>query len=698
MEERMKKYDAVDIRNIALVGHKGAGKTSLAEACIFNAKAVTRLGSVDAKTSTFDYEQEEMDRGMTIMTTVGSIEWKKRKINILDTPGDGNFIYDTRLSMTAADAALVVISAPDGIGVQTERVWERARELDIPRVILINKMDRERADPDSALKAVKSVLSSDAIPVQIPIGKEANFEGVVDVLSGKAFFFQKDGSGAMKTGEVPAALQEALVQAKSALSEKIAESDEALVEKFLESGLSDEELITGFSNAVKNGALFPVMYVSASRNMGIQPVLDFVSDRLPTPTELPPIKGKSPDGREVERARAPSEPLCAVVFKTIDAQGGTLSIFRILSGSISGDSLLYNSVTETDERVGTLLSLLGKKQEAASAAEAGDIVGVLKFKSTSTGHTLCDKKAPMIVSMLPVPPPAISFAVKAKSKGDEDKLGSSLGRMLSEDPSLRVSRDEDTKDFLLSGMGSGHIDLAVNRMKRRFGVQVSLEMPKVPYRETITKKAQAQGRHKRQTGGRGQFGDCWLELSPLARGGGFEFENRIKGGAIPGQFIPAVEKGVIETLQRGVLAGFKFVDVKVAVYDGSYHEVDSSEMAFKRAASIGFKAAVAKANPILLEPIHNMEIVVPEDKMGDIIGDMNSRRGRVSGMETRGRMSVIKVQVPLAEILSYSSDLDSRTGGRGSFTMEFSHYQELPAHLAEKVIAAHKPTAEEEED
>ena len=694
----MKKYDAADIRNIALVGHKGAGKTSLAEACIFNAKAVTRLGSVDAKTSTFDYEQEEMDRAMTIMTTVGSIEWKKRKINILDTPGDGNFIYDTRLSMTAADAALVVISAPDGIGVQTERVWQRAKDLDIPRVIVINKMDRERADPDKTLAAVKAMLSADAIPIQLPIGKEAQFEGVVDILSGKAFFYQKDGSGNVKTGEVPANLKDALAKAKSALSEKIAESDEALVEKYLESGLSDEELAAGFSKAVKQGALFPVMYVSASHNMGVSAVLDFLSDRLPAPTELPPVKGKTPDGAEVERARTPAEAFSAVVFKTIDAQGGTLSIFRILSGSLNGDSVIYNSVTETDERVGTLLSLLGKKQEALNAAEAGDIVGVLKFKNTATGHTLCDKKAIVVVPLLPVPPPAISLAVKAKSKADEDKLGSSLARMLSEDPSLRVSRDEDTKDFLLSGMGAAHLDLAVNRMKRRFGVQVTLELPKVPYRETITKKAQAQGRHKRQTGGRGQFGDCWLELSPLPRGGGFKFENRIKGGSIPGQFIPAVEKGVIETMQRGVLAGFKFVDVKVSVYDGSYHEVDSSEMAFKRAASIGFKAATTKANPILLEPIYNMEIVVPEDKMGDIIGDMNSRRGRVSGMETHGRMSAIKVQVPLAEILSYSSDLDSRTGGRGSFTMEFSHYQELPAHLAEKVIAAHKPSVEEEED
>jgi elongation factor G len=694
----MKKYDAADIRNIALVGHKGAGKTSLAEALIFNAKAVTRLGSVDAKTSTFDYEQEEMDRAMTIMTTVGSIEWKKRKINVLDTPGDGNFIYDTRLSMTAADTALVVISAPDGIGVQTERVWQRAKDLDIPRVIVINKMDRERADPDKTLASVKAVLSADAIPIQLPIGKEANFEGVVDILSGKAFFYQKDGSGTIKTGEVPANLKDALAKAKSALSEKIAESDEALVEKYLESGLSDDELAAGFSKALKQGALFPVMYVSASHNMGVSAVLDFVSDRLPAPTELPSVKGRTPDGAEVERARTPAEAFSAVVFKTIDAQGGTLSIFRILSGSLNGDSVIYNSVTETDERVGTLLSLLGKKQEALNAAEAGDIVGVLKFKNTATGHTLCDKKASVVVALLPVPPPAISLAVKAKSKADEDKLGSSLSRMLSEDPSLRVSRDEDTKDFLLSGMGAAHLDLAVNRMKRRFGVQVTLELPKVPYRETITKKAQAQGRHKRQTGGRGQFGDCWLELSPLPRGGGFEFENRIKGGAIPGQFIPAVEKGVIETLQRGVLAGFKFVDVKVAVYDGSYHEVDSSEMAFKRAASIGFKAATAKANPILLEPIYNMEITVPEEKMGDIIGDMNSRRGRVSGMETHGRMSAIKVQVPLAEILSYSSDLDSRTGGRGSYIMEFSHYQELPAHLAEKVIAAHKPSVEEEED
>jgi len=694
----MKKYDSKDIRNIALVGHKGCGKTSIAEAFLFDAKHTTRLGSTDQGTSTFDYDEEELNRHMTIAVKPGVVEWKKRKVNVLDTPGDGNFIYETRLCMAAVDAAVVVVSAPDGVEVQTSRVWDRADDLKIPRVVFINKMDRERADPDKALAEVHSDLSNKAVPVQIPIGKEAGFEGVVDVLTGKAFLFEKDGSGNFKTADAPANLKDALKKAREALMEKIAESSDALTEKYLEAGeLSPEEISSGFTAAIKSGNLFPVLYGSATHNIGIPMLLDLVVDALPDPTELPPVKVQVAEGGEVERARTESEPLLAFVFKTLDAQGGTLSIFRVLSGTLSGDSTVFNTNTGTEERVGAVMSITGKKQESMPAAGAGDIAGVLKFKNTATGHTLCDKKMPVTVPLLAVPPPAISYAVKPKSKADEDKLGVCLNRLLTEDLTLRVSRDEDTKDFLLSGMGTAHVELSVAKLRRRFGVDVTLETPKVPYRETITKKAQAQGRHKRQTGGRGQFGDCWLELSPQPRGAGFEFEDRIKGGAIPGQFIPAVEKGVVETMAKGVLAGFPVVDVKVAVYDGSYHEVDSSEMAFKRAASIGFKKAFQEAKPILLEPVYNMEIVVPEDKMGDIIGDINSRRGRVLGMETKGKRCIVKAQVPLSEILMYAPDLDSKTGGRGSFTMEFSHRQPLPDALAQKVVAQFKPTEEEEE-
>jgi elongation factor G len=698
VEGRMKKYESKDIRNVALVGHKGCGKTSLGEAFLFDGKVTTRLGSVDEQTSMLDFETAEIERGMTISSSLGYLEWKKHKINFIDTPGDGNFIYDTHFSMAAADAALVVVSAPDGVEVQTENVWERAKDLQIPRLIFINKMDRERADPDKALGQIQSMLSNDAIPIQLPIGRETSFEGVVDVVTGKAYRFPQDGSGSMKTAEVPDDLKDALTKAREALMEKIAENDEALLEKYLEQGeLSEEETAKGFSQAIRSGMLFPVLYGSASHNIGVQPLLDFVAGSLPSPDELPPVKGIVPGGEEAERARSEKEPFFALVFKTVDAQGGIMSVFRILSGQLSGDTLVLNPNTDTEERIGSLLAVIGKKTEQTSDAVAGDIVAVLKLKKTATGHTLCDKKNPLQCPTPELPPPTISYALKPKTKGDEDKLGNSLNRMLAEDPTLRVSRHEDTQDFLLSGMGAAHIDISVGRMKRRFGVDVTLETPKVPYRETITRKADAQGKHKRQTGGRGQYGDVWLELSPLSRGEKFEFENRIKGGVVPQQYIPAVEKGVLETMKKGILAGFPVVDVKVSLYDGSFHEVDSSEMAFKRAASMGFKAAMEKAGPVLLEPIYNMEIVVPEENMGDIIGDLNGRRGRVQGMDTKGRRSIIKAQVPLAEVLMYAPDMDSRTGGRGSFTMEFSHYQEVPHQLVEKVVAQHKPQKAEED-
>ncbi len=695
----MKKYESKDIRNVALVGHKGSGKTSLGEGFLFNAKLTTRLGSVDARTSTFNYDQEEMERGMTIATTVGVVEWKKRKINVLDTPGDGNFIFDTRFAMTAADAAIVLVSAPDGVEVQTERVWQRGQDLAIPRAIVINKMDRERADPDKALSAIHSILSHDAIPVQVPIGKEGAFQGVVDLLNGKAYFFKQDGSGTIKTDKVPGDLEGAVKTAREALIEKIAESNEDLLEKYLEQGeLSEQEATAGFLAAVKNGALFPVLYTSATQNMCVQMVMDFVADVLPAPCDLPDWTVRTAQGEEIARKRADQDPFTAFVFKTVDAQGGLMTMLRTISGDINGDTMVWNANTQTEERIGALISVTGKKQDTVSGAAAGDIAGVLKLKSTGTGHTLCDKKSAVIVPLLTPPPAAISYAVNPKSKGDEDKLGTCLQRILAEDITLRLSRDEDTKDFLLSGMGAGHIEISVSRMRRRFNVDVTLSQPKVPYRETVTRKAEAQGRHKRQTGGRGQFGDVWLELSPLPRGGGFEFEDRIRGGVVPNQFIPAVQKGVIETLGKGIVAGFPVVDTKVALYDGSYHDVDSSEQAFKRAASIGFKAAMTKARPVLLEPVYNMEIVVPEDKMGDIIGDLNSRRGRVQGMETKGKLSIIKAQAPMAEILMYSPDLDSKTGGRGTFTMEFSHYSEVPAQIVEKIVAMHKPTEDEEED
>ncbi|MBW2703913.1 MAG: elongation factor G [Deltaproteobacteria bacterium] len=691
----MKKYESKDIRNVALVGHKGCGKTSLGEALLFDGKTTTRLGNVDGKTSSLDFEQEEMDRSMTIATSLGVIEWNKKKINFLDTPGDGNFIYDTRLAMSAVDAAVTVISAPDGVEVQTVRVWERAEELGLPRVIFINKMDRERADAAKTLAAAKEDLSGDVVAVQVPMGQEASFEGVIDVISGKAYKFEKDGSGKFEVVDVPADLKDEVEAAKETLIEKIAESSDELLEKFFAGELSDEEIAEGFANGVKSGSLFPVFYGSGSHNVGVHQLMDFITDSLPAPTERPPVKAMNGE-EEVEVAPTPDGDPLALVFKTMDAQGGTMSIFRVFSGTINSDGQIFNTNTNNEERVGSLLSVVGKKTEQVSAAPAGDIAGVLKLKNTATCHTLSSKKNPLALPVIVPAEPVISYAIKAKSKGDEDKLGTSLNRMLVEDPTLQVSRHQDTQDFLLSGAGAPHIDITVARMKRRFGVEVTLEVPRVPYRETITKTAQAQGRHKRQTGGRGQFGDVWLELAPQPRGEGYEFEVRIKGGSVPSSFFPAVDKGIQETLGQGNIAGFPVVDVKVSLYDGSYHDVDSSEMAFKRAASIGFRAAMEKARPILLEPVYDMEIVVPEANMGDIMGDLNSRRGRVMGMDTKNKRSTIKAQVPLAEILMYSPDMDSRTGGQGAFTMKLSHYQECPQQVKEKVIAKYKTSAEDE--
>jgi elongation factor G len=692
----MKKYDTKDIRDVVLVAHGGAGKTSLAEAFLFDAKVNTRLGSVDEGNSTLDYEPEELKRKITLSTTVASFEWKKTKINLLDTPGDTNFFVDTRAAMSVADGALVVVSAPDGVQVGTEKVWQAAEELGLPRAVFLSKMDRERADFDTALAEVKKTLNEKCVAFQLPIGREASFTGVVDVLTQKAYTFEGDGRE-VKVGEMPANLADAAKKARESLVEAIAAADDALMEKYLETfELSEDEIATGLTTAIAKRQLFPVLCGSGARNLGAQPILDLIATAFPSPASRPPMKGTDPKDAEIERKPDESEPFSGLVFKSIGADIGRISLVRIMSGKLLADATVLNSSRDSKERAGSLYVIIGKKRETVPEAACGDLIGLAKLKDTKTGDTLCDDKAPIKFPEPKVPNPVISFALKPKSKGDEDKVATKLADILAEDPSLKVTRDPTSKEMLLSGMGQGHVEVAVEKLKR-LGVEVELAPPKVPYLESIKGRIKGvEGKHKKQTGGRGQFGVCYLDMEPTTRGSGFEFVDAIFGGAIPRQFIPAVEKGIRDRMTKGVVAGYPVVDVKVTLVDGKYHDVDSDSRSFEFAGSKGFQAAFRQCKPILLEPVMKLEITCPEENMGDVMGDINQKRGRVLGMEARGRNQVIMANVPMSECLKYAADLRSITAGRGSFTMELSHYDELPGNLAEKIIAEAKVEAEEE--
>ncbi|MCA9520368.1 MAG: elongation factor G [Myxococcales bacterium] len=694
----MKLSDSKQIRNVGFVGHGHCGKTSLGEAMIFSAGASTRLCRVDDGNTNLDFEPEEIKRRGSISTSFFSVEWNKHKLNLVDMPGDVNFFNDTRACIQAVDAVVLVVSAADGVEVGTDRSWELIRQLKLPCAIVINKMDRERASFQGALEDIRSHLSGSATAVQIPIGKEHDYRGFVDILSGKAYEFATDGSGTFKEVPVPADLQDELEASRESLMESVAENDEALLDKFCEEGeLDADELRHGLIKGVRTGGFIPVFCSSATHNIGAQHVMDFVVEIFPSPVDRPAWKGAHPTtGEPIERASSPDEPFSALIFKTIvDPYTGKLTVFRVCSGSLGGDDNLYIPNVDTKERFGTVFELHGKKTEALEGAICGDIVTVAKLKEATTGQTFADEKHPVVYTMLPTLPPVMSFAIHPKSQGDEDKMGSALHRLAEEDPSLHLMRDEQFNEFLLQGMGQVHIETMIDRLKRKFGVEVTLSTPRVPYRETIKGTASAQGKYKKQTGGRGQFGDAHVEISPLPRGGGFEFQDAIVGGVIPRQFIPAVEKGIIETMEKGIVAGYPVVDLKAKLYFGSYHTVDSSEMAFKVAGSMAFKKAFEDAKPVLLEPVMMMDIIVPEESLGDVMGDINSRRGRVQGMEAKGRNQVIRALVPMSEVLQYSPDLNSMTGGRGTFTMEMSHYEEVPGHLADKVIAESKKADDE---
>ncbi len=689
----MKVYDAPSIRNIALVGHGGCGKTSLASAMLFDMGAVSRLGRVDDGTATTDFDPDEIERKISLQTGLAHGEWRKNKINLLDTPGYANFLAEARSALRVADAALVVVDAVAGVEVQTEKVWGYAKEYELPRIIVVNRIDRERASFARTLESLERAFGRGVVPVAIPLGEEKTFVGVADLLAGRADVYTDDQSGQFQQVEVPNETKAAATAALEKLVEMVAETNESLMEEFFEKGtLPKGDLVKGLREAVLAGRLFPVFPVSSLLNVGIQPLLDDVVDLLPSPADRGAATGQDPVKKtEVSREPQAQAPFSAFVFKTIaDPHAGRISLFRVYSGTLKADTTVRNAGRDTDERVGALELLQGKQQVPVPEIQAGDLGAVAKLKETHTGDTLSDKAHPIVYPPLTFPEPATTFAIEPKTRGDEDKISSALHRLMEEDPVIRLSHDPQTHEILLSGMGQLHIEVIVGRLKKRYKVEVNLKKPKIPYRETIKAAAEGHGRHKKQTGGHGQFADCRIRVKPLPRGSDFKFVDDIFGGSIPKNYIPAVEKGIQDARLRGFVAGYPMVDFQVELYDGQYHDVDSSEMSFKIAGSLAYKDAMAKCRPALLEPVMKVEIAVPEEYAGAVMGDLSSRRGRPQGMEPKGSLQVVKAEVPLVEMLSYDAELTSMTGGRGSYHMEMGHYEEVPGHLQDKVVAAAK--------
>ncbi len=675
------------LRNIALIAHGGSGKTSLAEVMLFNTGVTTRLGRVEDGNAAMDFEPEELKRGSSISSSFHQYPWKKHTISIIDTPGDQNFFSDTKCCMQAADSAIVVIDGVDGVKVQTEQAWAFAQDFKLSCAIFINRLDRERADFQRTFKdAVQCFETPKPIIIQLPIGAEADFKGVVDLVSNKAFIY--DDKGKASEVDIPADMQDEVESAREELIENVAEADDDLLERYLEGEtLQDDEIYAALKKGAIERVFVPVLCGSAIANIGIDKLSDFIVNSLPSPIERGPWPATDADGVEISVDPDPEGPFSAFIFKTVaDPYAGRLSIFRVVSGAMPSDGTFYNPNKDIKERYSQLLQIAGKEQKTISSAGPGAIAAVAKLKETTTGDTLCDESRTIKFACTEPLPSIISFAMTAKNQGDEDKIFSSLTKLAEEDNALKLTRNAETKEILLSGLGQVHIEIACQKLKRKFNVEVNLNTPKVPYRETIKKKVRVQGRHKKQTGGHGQFGDCWIQMEPLPRGQGFEFVNAIVGGAIPKTYIPAVEKGILESCTKGSLAGYPSVDFRVTLDDGSYHAVDSSEMAFKIAGSLAFKKAMEQAAPVMLEPILNVTVTTPEEYMGDIMGDLNSRRGRVMGMDSAGKNQIIKAQVPMAEFLTYAPDLRSMTGGRGIYTMEFSHYDEVPIHIAEKIV------------
>ena len=692
----MKVYDADRIRNVALTGHSGAGKTQLASALLFSAGAVNRPGSVDDGTTVTDYDDEEIVRKHTLSASTAFAEWKKTKINFVDTPGMANFFSDAACALRVADAALVVVDAVAGSEVLTEKVWAVAEELSLPCVVVLNRLDRDRASLSRSLDSLHETLGRTVVPIQLPIGDEKEFRGVVDLVAMQALTFAPDGQ-APSAGEVPAALADEAAAARETLIELVAEADDALMEHFFESGtLSQEQLEAGLRTATAGRRLFPLVCTSATVDIGMQPLLDAILAYLPSPTQRPlPVVDAEGNAAVPE----PADASAALVWKTVaDPFAGRVTMFRVASGAVRADSTVHNVSRGVNERVGAITLMQGKTQIGVPEIRAGDLGAVAKLKETRTGDTLGPKEAPWRFPPFRFTEPVLSYAIEPKSRGDEEKISTALQRLQEEDPTIRYARDAQTSQLLLSGQGQLHIEVTVAKLKRRFGVEVNLKLPRIPYRETIKAATEAHGRHKKQTGGHGQFGDCKIKVAPLPRGEDFQFVDEIFGGAIPRGFIPAVEKGIQEARTRGYLAGYPVVDFQVTLYDGSFHPVDSNEMSFKMAGRLAFRDAMSRAKPTLLEPVMNVEVSAPSDYAGDLMGDLNGRRGKIGGMETRGASTSIKAEVPMAEMLTYEQQLTSATGGRGSYHMEFSHYEEVPAHVMQKVIADARAERGEDDD
>lgn len=700
----MKNADVKDVRNIAILSHGAAGKTSLADAMVFASGMVDLLGSVDADSSVFMHEPEEMSRKITITSAIGFADWKGVRINIIDTPGYINFLEETKGTLRAADGAVVIVSALSGVKAETEKVYKYACDYEIPRVAFVSKLDKERADFFRAVGDMEKYFCKGALVLQLPIGLEADFSGVVDLIRMKALYFAQDGSGKVEEKDIPENMKQSAADYRKKLVEQIAESEDGLLEKYLDKGeLSNEDVIKGLKHGTLGGGLLPVLCGSPVKNMGIQQLMDALIMCLPSPAErsgIVPVKGADPKtGNEVVRKPSSDDPLSALVFKTVvDPFAGKLSVLRVFSGTLKADSTIYNSTKQLKEKVGSIFLIQGKKQVSVQAIPAGHIGAVAKLKETLTGDTLCADAQPIVLEFAKFIDPVMSFAIEPKSRGDEDKVSTGIHKLLDEDPTLRFAYDDQTKEMILSGMGQVHLEVTLEKLRRKFGVDVNMKTPKVPYKETIRAKANAQGKYKKQTGGHGQYGDAWIEVEPLARGGGFEFVDNIVGGVIPRQYIPAVEKGVIEAMREGYLAGYPLVDMRVKLFDGSYHTVDSSEMAFKVAASMGFKKALANAKPVLLEPIMNVEVISPDDTLGAVIGDLNSRRGKVQGVVPQANGQAIKALVPMSEMLTYAPTLNSLTSGRGMYTMEFYGYEDVPSHLSQKIIQERASLKQEQKE
>jgi elongation factor G len=691
----MKTYEPNAIRNVLLVGHGGSGKTTLLEAMLLTSGAITRMGKIEDGNTVSDFEPEETKKEISVSLAIAPVEWNGVKVNALDAPGYADFVGDVRSAIKAVDAVLLVVSAVDGVEVQTEVAWELAVEAGLPRAILINKLDRERASFERTLDELVKAFGTQVAPLELPLGEEHDFEGVADLLSRKAYRY---GDGEAEEGDWPDDIHGKADPYREKLMEAVAESDDTLIEKYLEEGeLSEDEVVHGVKKGFAEARIAPVLCAAAAKPIGVDRVLQFIADEFPAPTDRGPVTVVTKSGEEQQRACDPNAPPTAYVFKTVsDPYVGHITMFRVFSGKIRPDSPVFNATKGTDERIGQLFALRGKEHDTVPEVAAGDIGAVAKLSHTTTGDTFSTKDEPVTVPAAEMPEPLLAFAISPKTKGDEEKLSTALSRLREEDPTLRIDRSEETHETVMYGMGEAHLDVQIERMKRKFGVEVTTAPAKIAYRETIRSPGKGLGRHVKQTGGHGQYAICNIEIEPLPRGEGFEFVDKIFGGAIPNQFIGSVEKGVVKTMQQGVISGNPMVDVRCTLVDGKFHSVDSSDMAFQLAGSLALKEAAQAAGVVLLEPIVEVEVVVPDSYTGDIMGDLNAKRAKIQGMESAGAgKQRVKALVPQAEVARYAIDLRSMTGGRGAFTMRFSHYEEMPSHLAERIIAEAQRQREE---